>query len=417
MSAVVAQRWLIVAVVCLTACSPGTQSASDSAPEPGAPQVTTTSIIEEYPDSITRTIERLARAPRPVPNSAMPPRHLDADRFPRALVDRERIVSGGPPPDGIPPIDRPRFDSPAATDWIEPNEPVMVVTVGSAVHIYPLQVMTWHEVVNDVVDGVPVVATYCPLCNSGIVYERTVDGDVVDFGTSGSLYQANLVLYDRQSESLWTQFDGRAVVGDRVEQTLRPIPASTASWADAIAAHPDALVLQRDTENPRPYGRNPYGAYDSRDRPLAGFFTGEPDGTLPPFDRVVGIELDGQSIAVRTADVARDGVIALDLGGRSLTVWHRPGTASALDAADIAAGADVGATGVFIAEIDGAPVEFAAGPDGIVDTATGSEWNIFGQATAGPLTGVQLERVDHVDTFWFSWAAFRVTPALFVVEP
>ena len=133
--------------------------------------------------------------------------------FPPPLVDVSRIRSGGPPPDGIPPIEDPKFDIASGVDWLEETEPVLFVEVDGDARAYPLQVMTWHEIVNDTFGEIPVTVSYCPLCNSALAYDRRLEGRVLDFGTSGRLFNSSLVMYDRQTESLWTHFDGRAVVG------------------------------------------------------------------------------------------------------------------------------------------------------------------------------------------------------------
>jgi hypothetical protein len=398
---------LVVGGLLAAACG-GLSSESDAITAPSSSRV-----IEEYPDAITRHLDRLASAPRPVTNSAMPPRHLDTETFPVSLVDRSLIVSGGPPPDGIPPIDDPRFEVASEVDWIEPEEPVLVLLLDGEERAYPIQVMIWHEVVNDVVAGHPVTATYCPLCNSGVVFNRQVGDNVLDFGTSGGLYQANLVLYDRQTETLWTQFDGRAVVGTLVGEQLATVPTSMVSWNDYLLDHPDGSVLSRDTRNPKPYGRNPYNAYDQRTAPVAGFFTGEPDKTLPPLERIVGISTTYEALAVPTDSLAKVGVASTTLGGRPITLWHLPGTASALNDADLASGEDVGSTGVFYAQVAGQPADFKRVERWFVDDVTESTWNILGEAIAGPERGARLESLDHVDTFWFSWATFRVDAVLY----
>jgi len=151
----------------------------------------------------------------------------------RALVPVEEIVSGGPPPDGIPAIDRPVFVSPAvAAAWLAAREPVLALEVKGDARAYPLQILMWHEIVNDVVGGVPVTVTFCPLCNSGIAFERTMDGTTLDFGTSGKLYKSDLVMYDRQSHSLWAQMEGRAIVGTYSGTRLKLVPANTISFEE-----------------------------------------------------------------------------------------------------------------------------------------------------------------------------------------
>ena len=143
--------------------------------------------------------------------------------FSKALVPSDEIVSGGPPPDGIPAIDRPNFVTSAeANAWLKPKEPVVALEISGEARAYPLQILMWHEIVNDTVGGRPVAVTYCPLCNSGLVFDRVVGGVTLDFGTSGKLYKSDLVMYDRQSHSLWAQMEGRAIVGERAGTRLAP---------------------------------------------------------------------------------------------------------------------------------------------------------------------------------------------------
>jgi hypothetical protein len=145
---------------------------------------------------------------------------LKTDRS-KALIPLDEIISGGPPPDGIPAIDRPVFVAPGAADaWLKPVEPVLALQVNGDARAYPLQILIWHEIVNDTVGGRFVAVTYCPLCNSGLVFDRVVDGRTLDFGTSGKLYQSDLLMYDRQTHSLWAQMR-RAVVGRRAGTSWR----------------------------------------------------------------------------------------------------------------------------------------------------------------------------------------------------
>jgi len=410
---------LVASMVVAAACSGSPTSGIEAGHAGSAPSSTTVGTVVDYPDAITRELDRMASTPRPVEPSAMPPRHLDAEKFPDALVDRERIVFGGAPPDGIPPIDAPLYESASDVDWIEPTEPVVVLELGGHVRAYPVQVLIWHEIVNDVLGGTPVAMTYCPLCNSGVAFDRTVGPDVLDFGTSGSLYQANLVMYDRQSESLWTQFDGRAVIGTRIGDELDVFPTSMVAWAEYVGAHPNGSVLARDADDPKPYGTNPYAAYDQRTTTVDGFFVGDVDATLPPYARVVGVEIDGRAVAVPTGALADVGVAVAELADTSLVFWYRAGTSSALNAPRVADGDDVGATGVFVAEVDGEPAAFTPDDVGFVDSVTGTTWNVLGVGVDGPRAGDRLRQIAHVDTFWFSWATFRAGGAILdpSVEP
>jgi hypothetical protein len=339
---------------------------------------------------------------------------------PATLIDLDEVVSGGPPPDGIPPIDEPRFESVAqAGTWLEDDSPVMVVEIDDDVRAYPLAILTWHEIVNDEIAGVPVVVTYCPLCNSALAFERTLptDGDatVLDFGTSGRLYQSNLLMYDRQTHTLWTQFDGEGVIGeDLLEARLERLPAWLLGFGEFAASHPDAPVLSRDTGHSRDYGRNPYQGYDGEDaQPF--LFEGDVDERFPPMTRMVGIEVEQDAVAVVLDGLADHRVVETTVADRDVVVVWTPGQASALDTAAIDAGRDVGQTGAYLAELDDTTVELQAAGDRFVDTVTGSTFDVRGRALDGPLEGRRLEPVIHDDTFWFVWTAFREDTR--VVEP
>jgi hypothetical protein len=330
--------------------------------------------------------------------------------FSIASVDLGDFQGGGPPKDGIPPIDASKFESIAnAQTWLAPTSPVISLEVGGAARAYPLAILIWHEIANDTLGGTPVVVTFCPLCHTALVFARTLDGTVYDFGTTGNLRFSDLVMYDRQTESWWQQATGQAVVGTLTDKKLEFLPAQIVSLADFAVAHPNGDVLSRDTGSKREYGRNPYPGYDRADeRPF--LFSGEIDGRLAPKERVVTIDLAGSPIAVPYATLEERGVIEVATSPEPVVVFWTPGTASALDAATIAAGRDAGATGVFVPSANGRRLTFSrvGGRDGpIKDAETGSTWSITGQATAGSLTGATLKPVVHGDHFWFAWAAFQ----------
>ncbi|WP_191280828.1 DUF3179 domain-containing protein [Nocardioides flavus (ex Wang et al. 2016)] len=340
------------------------------------------------------------------------PRHPG---FPEPLIDPDHLFSGGPPPDGIPPIDDPKFEPVSDVDWLEGNEPVLSLTVADETRAYPLQVMAWHEIVNDTVGGVPVAVTFCPLCNSGVAFERRVEDRLLDFGTSGLLYVDNLVMYDRQTESLWPQLTGRASVGVLTGTRLESIPMGIVGWKQFRESHPEAMVLTRDTGFVRDYGSNPYVWRD--DDPNGDLFADPPGGTdrrLPVKERIVGIMVNGQSVAVRRSHIVERRLVELTVGGRDLVVWHRSGQASALDADGYHDGEEVGTVGVFRPLLDGRRLTFAVRAGRLIDEQTGSAWNVLGEATSGQLTGSRLPAVVHLDTFWFVWVAFR--PRTRVVE-
>jgi hypothetical protein len=330
------------------------------------------------------------------------------ESFPQPLIDLDHLVSGGPPPDGIPPIDDPKFQPAGQVDWLAATEPVLALTVGEETRAYPLQVMTWHEIVNDSVGGVPVAVTYCPLCNSGVAFEREVGGRLLlDFGTSGMLYADNLVMYDRQTESLWPQLTGQASVGVLTGTQLEAIPIGVVGWEQFETAHPDALVLTRDTGFERNYGRNPYVEYDEPDGRLLVQPPGGTDDRFPVKERVIGVRLGGDAVAVPRARVATAGVLAIRVDGRELVIFHAPGQSSALDADKIPEGREIGSVGVFRPMVDGQALTFTREGELFVDDQTESRWNILGAAVSGPLAGTHLRPQRHLDTFWFAWIAFQ----------
>lgn len=325
----------------------------------------------------------------------------------RHTIPYDEIVSGGPPRDGIPSIDAPQFVSQEeAAEWLAGNEPVISLEIQGHARAYPLQIMTWHEIANDRVAGVPVVVTFCPLCNSALVFDRRLAGNVYEFGTSGLLRHSDLIMYDRTSESLWQQFTGEAIVGDLAGEQLRFIPSSLISFDDFREAYPDGIVLSRETGYNRRYGINPYAGYD-RIGQNPFLFQGETDGRLPAMARVVTVSLADDSAAYPYDLLAEEGVIHDEVAGHEVVVFHRGGTSSALDTGRIAEGADVGATGVFDPILEGQRLTFSRDDGEFVDEQTGSTWNILGQATAGSLAGKQLAPIVHGDQFWFSWAAFK----------
>lgn len=388
----------------VVACAPAT---SGDAP---ATQATATTTVE--PATVAAPTE--TATPEPTATSLPDedvPRALQqsfATDFSQRTISFDEILSGGPPKDGIPAIDNPKFVSAdEADEWITDLEPVTVFEHDGNARIYPFQILTWHEIVNDVVGGRAVTVTFCPLCNTAIVFDATVDGRQLDFGTTGRLRYSNLLMYDRQTESWWQQATGEAVIGEFVGQRLEFLPAPIISWAEARETYPNALVLSRDTGFRRSYGQNPYAGYDNvNSSPFLYAGPSTPE-ELPPMARVTTVELNGEAVAYPN-EVLEEVRVANDtVGGVEIAVFWQEGLASALDSNAIAAGRDVGANGVFERTLDGQTLTFVDEDGAIKDEQTGSTWNVLGEAVAGELAGERLQPVVKVDHFWFSWAAFR----------
>ena len=332
------------------------------------------------------------------------------------MIDLDDLLPGGPPPDGIPSIDYPLFQPVSEVNWLDDDEPVLSLTIDGKTKAYPIRIMTWHEIVNDRLAGVPVAVTYCPLCNSGVAFERTVAGETTTFKVSGKLYADNLVMYDRLTESLWPQLTGRASVGALTGTQLESIPVGAVGWRQFREEHPDGQVLSRTTGHDREYLANPYVGYDDPGSEPLFALPADPDTRLPVKARVVGVGEGKDALAMSRELLADRGVQHVDVGPDRVVLWHVPGQVSALDTREIPDGAEIGSVAAFAAEAGGTSLDFTRVGDGrFRDRQTGSVWNLFGRALSGPLAGDQLTAVEHLDTFWFAWAAFqpetRLVPA------
>jgi hypothetical protein len=281
-----------------------------------------------------------------------------ATDFTRHTVSLSEIASGGPAKDGIPPVDAPVLTTVSeAAEWIEAREPVVELVVNGQARAYPLQILVWHEIVNDELAGVPVAVTFCPLCYTAVVFDRRLDGKTYDFGTTGNLRHSDLVMYDRQTETWWQQFAGEGIVGELAGRRLTTLPARIVSFGDFAARHPDAEVLSRDTGFDRPYGENPYVGYDEVGSPPWFPAASEDDDRLQPKQRVVYVEAGDDAVAVPFPALERAGTIGLEVGGTALEIRWVAGVRSALDEAELAASAERGSADVRDA-VTGEPVAF-----------------------------------------------------------
>lgn len=315
--------------------------------------------------------------------------------------------------DKIPSIDTPRFVSvESAAGWLQDVEPVILLEIDGDARAYPLQVLIWHEIVNDKVGGAPVAVTYCPLCNSAIVFDRRFEGDVLDFGVSGNLRNSDLIMYDRQTHSWWQQFTGEGIVGRYAGRQLEHLPSLLVSFADFRAAYPDGRVLSRITGFGRQYGSNPYVGYDNvKGSPF--LFSGALDKRLTPVERVIAVSVNGVDAAFPLGVLQEEKVINYNVGGRDIVALFKFGAASALDAASIAGSRDVGSAAVFDANLNGRKLTFRVEGNRIVDAETGSVWSILGSALEGELAGESLTLLAHGNHFWFAWAAFKPDTLLY----
>lgn len=347
--------------------------------------------------------------------------------FTRVEVNLDEVIRGCPGRDCIPPLDaegavsipgerggQARFVS-IAEAGVEAQMPVAAVVVNGEARGYPLHILTWHEIVNDNLGGIPVAVTFCPLCNTAISFDRRIDNDTLDFGVSGNLRNSDLIMWDRQTHSWWQQATGEGIVGTHAGTRLKVVPTSIISFRDFTAAYPTALVLSEDTGFTREYGINPYEGYDtSGSTPF--LFEGKIDDRLDALERVATIEHEGDFLALPFSALSTTSVANVTVGGAPFAVFWTGGTTSALGAASIASARDVGAAGVFDPRLDGQSLTFSKAGDGAYrDDQTGSTWSITGKATEGSLAGKQLTAAPHTTQFWFAWAAFH--PETRIWEP
>ena len=275
-------------------------------------------------------------------------------------VPLDSILGGGPPKDGIPSIDRPKFISISeASKQLSDTEPGLALEIGNVNRFYPFQILVWHEIVNDVIGGRRVLVTYCPLCLSGIVFDPAVAGERVEFGTSGKLSNSNLVMYDRKTDSLWSQILGEAIVGEMTGARLEVLPSDQIRFGDWKKLHPEAQVLSRDTGATRFYGQDPYGDYYTT--PGTFFPVDKKDSRLNEKEFVLGVVVNGKAKAYWPPAVKKRGMVEDVFQGKTIVAEYEK---------------DIDAVRLFSAE--------------------------GGSASGGER---KLVRINPFGSFWFSWVA------------
>lgn len=298
------------------------------------------------------------------------------------VLNPNKILSGGPPKDGIPSIDNPKFESAEEADkWLNDDDLVLGLDYKGTVKAYAHRILNWHEIVNDFAGDERVLITYCPLCRTGIAFRPIVNGKEIEFGTSGKLYNSELIMYDRLTDSYWPQSLGMAVIGPSTGKILEKIPLDTVRWKDWKKVHPDTQVLRKSTGFIRDYDRNPYGGIQKSDR--VSFPLSSTDSRLKSKVIVYGAEFDGAAKAYAEDDVKKDKVINDAVGDVPIVVvWYE----------------DLNTVKIFERTLDGETLEFSLDGDEIKDN-NGNVWTVVDMIE-------KLEIVDTFGHFWFAWAAF-----------
>ena len=241
-----------------------------------------------------------------------------------ASVPIDQIMRGGPPRDGIPSIDAPVFTGVDEADFLRSDDRVLGLSINGEAKAYPIKILNWHEIVNDVVGGTAVAITWCPLCGSGVVFASEIGGERRSFGVSGLLYQSDVLLYDRASESLFSQLEAEAISGPLLGQRLRALPVSYSSWSAWRARYPEGLVLTRATGFRRDYDRDPYAGYE-QSRQLYFSVNNAAPPLLHPKERVFGISHAGTSKAYPVSELEKleDSKFRDSVGGAELSFnWN-----------------------------------------------------------------------------------------------
>lgn len=307
------------------------------------------------------------------------------------------------------PISRPRYLTVEEADaFLDPRDPAIALSVGSRARAYPLRYLVWHEVVNDVVGGKPLLVTYDPRTNAVQVFERRLLGAAISFSTVDALYRGGRVLWDTLTQSWWRQFTGEAIVGDYTGLRLQPRPSLLLSHQEFRKTFADGEVLGPESRPERDewstYGATNYPGYDRNSGPPQGF-KGVSDSRLPPTARVLALKLNGQAAAFDFGHLAVQRVLNDEVGGQPVVALWSPGALSVLDTAQIADARDVGMAAAHSREADGRMLSFEFAEGAFRDRETGSVWSLSGRAISGPLAGAHLPPLVHSTPFWWAWAA------------
>lgn len=353
---------------------------------------------------------------------------VNPDEVPyRADLQLELLVTGCPFVDCIKSIDSPSFETPSeAASWLRGNDLVMGVVLEGTAKAYPLKILTWHEIVNDFFGPLPVVITFCPLCNSGLLFKRPVlEGKLAEFGVSGRLYKSDLVMYDQITGTFWSQIEAAPIVGPLVGEalSLERLPVEVVPWQNWKTLHPDTLVLARPTmadrlggregrpsQNPaakmflQDYDQNPY-AYQLE--ATVNYFAGPllKDKRIAPFTTVMGLEVNDSSKAYVPEAIQRVGLLNDQIGGEPvLVVWNPTLKTVEFFSRSLPQQAE--------------PLEFHVEGESIKDLQTGTLWNFDGEPLSGSLKdrGAKLEKLMGVQSFWFAWLAFHPQTELYSLD-
>ena len=296
--------------------------------------------------------------------------------------------------DIIPPIDDPIYSDASTGEWLDGGDLVLgYISARGQPYAYPVKILNFHEIVNDEIDGIPVLVSYCPLCRSGVVFDRRLGGRTLSFGNTSALYENGMVMVDRQTDSFWWHVSGQALTGELAGEKLALLASILVPWDVWRVLYPHTLILTRDTGFDRPYGRDSFGdSYANRlNQGRFAFPVSDAvrDNRLPPGELVLGVTIDGKTAAFALKRIG-DAAVNVDVTGHPVVVFAR----------------EAGPAGAAYSRVvDGRQMDFSATGAGFVDDATSSVWDFTGVATSGPLAGTALDPVPSHTMFWFAHIA------------
>jgi len=315
---------------------------------------------------------------------------FDGGSVPLSEIDDALVLSLV---DAIPPIDAPRYEDASGGDWLDGDDLVIgYIGANGGAWAFPVKILNLHEIVNDELDGVPILISYCPLCRSAVVYDRLLDGRELTFGNSSALYESDLVMFDRETNSYWWQVAGEAIVGTLTGSRLTTLPSTTLTWAQWLEEHPETLVLSRETGFPRSYDRDPFAGYRDQvndERFPFPVSADALDGRLAAGDEVLGLTVGGESRAY-SARALGNAAVSDTLGGEEIVVFSTENGPTAA---------------AYLADTGDGKLSFSYADNQYRDAETGSVWNLSGEAVSGPLQGAALELLPSRYTFWFAYIA------------
>ncbi len=320
------------------------------------------------------------------------------------------------PPNTFPKIDYPKFigKNEGLKEFFN-HEPVISVAINGEAKAYPLNILTMHEISNDSLGGIPILPTYCPLCNSSIVYDRRLKHKkkeyLLDFEVSGMLRNSDMIMADKQTETWWQQLMGLGLVGELAGVKLDVIPSLVLSVEDFFSRYPNGKILSPETgtASQKRYGTNPYKNYDNEfNKPYERYFNHTKlDTRLSPMERLIDVEgSDGYKIYPFSV-IAKEGVINDFYDGRNIVIFYKKGTVSILDKKEIAKSKDIGSATVFSSELEDRILTFEKINGKFVDKETQSIWDITGRCLRGQLKGKELMPEIHSNHFAFAWFSFH----------